>query len=230
MTVNRWPVNKKALDDAILRRMFVVPSFEIHGGVAGLFDYGPPGCAVKEAMLALWRQHFILEDGILQIECTTLTSYPVLKTSGHVDKFEDLMVKDVKTAECYRADKLLEEVVDTMLQKGGADMTAARRDELRVIGAQAGSYSKTDIASVFERLNIKAPGTGNDLTPPFSFNLMFQTSIGPTGQIVGFLRPETAQGEDTGRGLRIVAAAVRDASIIPLKYLIFWSATLLPAL
>jgi hypothetical protein len=35
-------------------------------------------------------------------QCTTLTPYPVLKTSGHVDKFEDLMVKDVKTGECYR--------------------------------------------------------------------------------------------------------------------------------
>lgn len=29
----------------------------------------------------------------VQIECTTLTPYPVLKASGHVDKFEDLMVK-----------------------------------------------------------------------------------------------------------------------------------------
>lgn len=98
----KWPVNKRALDDCVTRRMFVVPAFEIHGGVAGLFDYGPPGCALKENLLALWRQHFVLEDGILQIECTTLTPYPVLKTSGHVDKFEDLMVKDVKTGECYR--------------------------------------------------------------------------------------------------------------------------------
>jgi hypothetical protein len=46
----------------------------------------------QENLLALWRQHFILEDNMLQIECTTLTPYPVLKASGHVDKFEDLMV------------------------------------------------------------------------------------------------------------------------------------------
>ena len=79
---NKWPVDKKALDDTIARRTFVIPSFEIHGGVAGLYDYGPPGCALKENMIALWRQHFVLEDSILQIECTTLTSYPVLKASG----------------------------------------------------------------------------------------------------------------------------------------------------
>lgn len=111
---NKWPVNKKALEDTLARRMFVVPSFEIHGGVAGLFDYGPPGCALKENLLAIWRQHFVLEDSMLQIECTTLTSYPVLKASGHVDKFEDLMVKDTKTGECYRADKLLEDFIENL--------------------------------------------------------------------------------------------------------------------
>lgn len=29
------------------------------------------------------------------------------RTSGHVDKFADYMVKDAKTGECYRADHLL---------------------------------------------------------------------------------------------------------------------------
>lgn len=39
--------NRKAFDDTVLRKMFVVPSFEIHGGVKGLYDLGPPGCALK---------------------------------------------------------------------------------------------------------------------------------------------------------------------------------------
>ena len=41
-------------------------------------------------------------------QCTNLTPEPVLKTSGHVDRFTDLMVKDVETGDCYRADKILE--------------------------------------------------------------------------------------------------------------------------
>jgi glycyl-tRNA synthetase len=114
-TGSKWKVNKKALDDTLARRMFVVPAFEIHGGVAGLFDYGPPGCSLKENVLSIWRQYFVLEDSMLQIECTTLTPYPVLKTSGHVDKFEDLMTKDVKTGECLRADKLLEDFIENAL-------------------------------------------------------------------------------------------------------------------
>lgn len=39
--------NRKTFDELILRKMFVVPSFEIHGGVKGLFDLGPPACALK---------------------------------------------------------------------------------------------------------------------------------------------------------------------------------------
>ena len=169
-----WVVNKQALDDCVTRRMFYVPAFEIHGGVGGLFDYGPSGCAVKENMLALWRQHFILEDSMLQIECTTLTPYAVLKASGHVDKFEDLMVKDPKTGECFRADKLLEDFIANLLKKD-KEMPAARREELRVIAAQAGAYTKERIHALFGELAITSPTTGNVLTEPFQFNLMFET-------------------------------------------------------
>lgn len=30
------------------RRLFYVPSFKIYGSVAGFYDYGPPGCAIKQ--------------------------------------------------------------------------------------------------------------------------------------------------------------------------------------
>ena len=39
--------NRKCFDELVLRKMFVIPSFEIHGGVKGLFDLGPPACALK---------------------------------------------------------------------------------------------------------------------------------------------------------------------------------------
>ena len=43
-------------------------------------------------------------------------------------------------------------------------------------------------------MNIKDPDTGNALTPAEPFNLMFDTQLGPTGHLKGYLRPETAQG------------------------------------
>jgi glycyl-tRNA synthetase len=39
--------NRRFFDDLILRKMFVVGAFEIHGGVKGLYDLGPPACALK---------------------------------------------------------------------------------------------------------------------------------------------------------------------------------------
>ena len=107
--------NRKSFDELILRKMYVIPSFEIHNGPAGLFDYGPPACALKANVLALWRQHFAQEENMLEMECTNLTPSSVLETSGHVERFTDFMVRDEKTGECFRADKLLEDVIDTFL-------------------------------------------------------------------------------------------------------------------
>jgi glycyl-tRNA synthetase len=45
--------NRKSFDDLIIRKMFIVPSFEIHGGVKGLFDLGPPACALKVRMTSV---------------------------------------------------------------------------------------------------------------------------------------------------------------------------------
>ena len=53
---------------------------------------------------------------------------------------------------------------------------------------------KGEMAAIMREFDMKSPITGNNLTEPQEFNLMFQTEIGPTGNIKGFLRPETAQG------------------------------------
>ena len=57
-------VSKEALRQDVVntleRRLFFIPSFKIYGGVAGLYDYGPPGCAVKSNVLGFWRQVTIL--------------------------------------------------------------------------------------------------------------------------------------------------------------------------
>uniref|UniRef100_A0A667ZT18 Glycine--tRNA ligase n=1 Tax=Myripristis murdjan TaxID=586833 RepID=A0A667ZT18_9TELE len=100
-------VDRTKMEDTLKRRFFYDQAFAIYGGVSGLYDFGPVGCALKNNILQAWRQHFIQEEQILEIDCTMLTPEPVLKTSGHVDKFADYMVKDVKNGECFRADHLL---------------------------------------------------------------------------------------------------------------------------
>lgn len=128
--------NRRAFDELILRKMYIVPSFEIHNGPSGLFDYGPPACTLKANILALWRQHFVHEEQMLEMECTNLTPSVVLETSGHVERFTDFMVKDEVTGECFRADKLLEEVIDAYLAHPPGPLTPEEQEKHRVIQVQ----------------------------------------------------------------------------------------------
>lgn len=54
--------------------------------------------------------------------------------------------------------------------------------------------SAAELGEQLTKYGVKAPDTKNDISKPFPFNLMFRTTIGPRGDSVGFLRPETAQG------------------------------------
>ena len=44
-----------------------------------------------------------------------------------------------------------------------------------------------EMQQVIEKYKMKSPVTNNDLSEPVAFNLMFSTSIGPTGQIKGLV-------------------------------------------
>lgn len=103
------------------------------------------------------------------------------------------MVKDVKTGTCHRADKLIEDFIEKTLHKK-KDLKQEEKDELNRISADAGSMKAEQLNVTIAKLKIKAPDTGNDLSEALPFNLMFETMIGPTGQLTGYLRPETAQG------------------------------------
>ncbi|XP_075906428.1 glycine--tRNA ligase [Nelusetta ayraudi] len=185
-------VDRSKMEDTLKRRFFYDQAFAIYGGVSGLYDFGPVGCALKNNILLAWRQHFIQEEQILEIDCTMLTPEPVLKTSGHVEKFADYMVKDVKNGECFRADHLLK----AHLQKLMSDKkcSAEKKAEMEDVTTQMDNYTQQELTDLFVKYSVKSPTTGNDLLPPISFNLMFQTSIGPGGNMPGYLRPETAQG------------------------------------
>ncbi|TKR77348.1 hypothetical protein L596_018343 [Steinernema carpocapsae] len=180
------------LEDLLKRRFFYDQSFAIYGGVTGLYDFGPMGCSMKKNMLDLWRRHFVREEKMLEVECTALTPEPVLKASGHVERFADWMVKDVVKGDCHRADHLIKDFCEKQLQdaKTPEDVRTGLTDVL----ARLEGFDNHDMQAVIEKYNIKSPTTGNDLTEPVAFNMMFATQIGPTGDMKAFLRPETAQG------------------------------------
>lgn len=184
--------DRSKMEDTLKRRFFYDQSFAIYGGVTGQYDFGPMGCAMKANLLAAWRKHFVLEDHMLEVDCTVLTPEPVLAASGHVERFADLMVKDLKNGECFRLDHLIK----AHLEKLCADKKATPefKAECEDIVVKLDGMTKGEMAEVMTKYQIVSPITGNPLSEPIEFNLMFQTSIGPTGTVRGFLRPETAQG------------------------------------
>jgi glycyl-tRNA synthetase len=143
-------------------------------------------------MIDLWRKHFVLAENMLEMECTCLTPEVVLRTSGHVERFTDLMVKDTTTGECFRADKLLEDAIDDLLEKIPTMESEKKEDHLRC-QRQADAYTPEELDKLLLEYGCKSI-SGEPFSPCFPFNLMFKTSIGPEGTSVGFLRPETAQG------------------------------------
>ena len=48
-------------------------------GVNGLYDFGPMGCAMKANLLQAWRNFFILEEQMLEVDTAMLTPEQVLK-------------------------------------------------------------------------------------------------------------------------------------------------------
>ncbi|RCI16139.1 hypothetical protein L249_2131 [Ophiocordyceps polyrhachis-furcata BCC 54312] len=218
-TLKGQPLEKPLLDALLRRRMFYTPSFEIYNGVGGLYDYGPPGCALQTNIVDLWRKHFVLEEDMLEVDCTVLTPHEVLKTSGHVDKFADWMCKDPKNGDILRADHFVEAVLEARLngnkeargqkvedkddakkKKKKAKSEAVALDDAVVteyeeVLARIDNYDGPQLGELIKKYQLKNPDTGEIPSEPVQFNLMFQTSIGPSSNLRGYLRPETAQGQ-----------------------------------
>ncbi|PQE12068.1 hypothetical protein CJF31_00000202 [Rutstroemia sp. NJR-2017a BVV2] len=222
-TLKGQPLDRQVLDSMLRRRLFYTPSFEIYNGVGGLFDYGPPGCALQANVIDQWRKHFVLEEDMLELDCTALTPAEVFKTSGHVDKFADWMCKDPKNGDIIRADHFVEDILEARLKgdkeargvkveeeeedpskkkkkKKTKGIEAVKLDDAVVkeyeeILAKIDNYNGEELGLLIKKYELKNPETGAEPLPPVAFNLMFQTSIGPSSNAAGYLRPETAQGQ-----------------------------------
>ncbi len=153
------------------RRGFIWPSFEIYGGVAGMFDYGPLGCSLRNNIVDVWRAIYKGREGFVEIDSETVNPREVFKASGHVDEFSDLITYCKECEAPFRADHLVKEFYDN------PDVLTPK-----------------ELEEAFVKHSIKCPECGGDLGSVEEFNLMFKTTIGPGSSRVGYLRPETAQG------------------------------------
>jgi glycyl-tRNA synthetase len=148
------------------RRGLVFPSSEIYGGLAGFYDYGPVGVEIINNLKREWWSSVVhSNDNVVGIYGTIIGHPKTWEASGHVSNFVDLMVS-CKEGHKFRADHLME---------GTEGMKAKELD------------------SAIRKSKLKCPTCKSAFGKVAPFNLMFQTTVGPSGKEVAYLRPETAQ-------------------------------------
>jgi glycyl-tRNA synthetase len=168
--------NTASMDSLIAlakRRGFIYQGTEIYGGLAGTWDYGPLGVALKKNIENLWWKMFVSDrEDMYGIDAAILMNSRAWVASGHVAGFSDPLVEDQKTKKRYRADHLLEDA--------GVDVRGMKLPDMDKAIRDAG---------------IKSP-EGNPLGEVRQFNMMFRTHVGATedASSVTYLRPETAGG------------------------------------
>lgn len=161
---------------------FFYPSFEIYRGkaeVGGFYDYGPLGVELKRNIIEKWRRVFIYpyQDFIVEIETPIIMPKIVFEASGHLEHFTDAIVECTRCGRKYRADHLIEEELGK-----------------RGISVRTEGLGLDELNGLIRKYGIKCPVCGGELGEVKAFNLLFQTTIGPYSENIGYLRPETAQG------------------------------------
>ncbi len=214
------------------RRGFIFPSSEIYGGLNGFFDYGPLGVELKKNIRDCWWNDLVRRrDDIVGLESSIIMHPKVWEASGHVAGFSDPLVDCKVSKQRYRADQLFFAPVIVAQEDGvpvdlgfvcaleSEDTSAELQKLAEELKRKKAARGKLEgiVPLSFETATpdqiplIPSPATGEpgSLTPPRSFNMMFQTNVGAMtdASSVAYLRPETAQGMfvdfktivDTGR-------------------------------
>lgn len=89
------------------RRGFIYPGSDVYGGLAGTWDYGPLGVALKNNIKQLWWKMFVDErDDMYGVDAAILMNQKVWQASGHVATFSDPLVECSNCHARLRADKL----------------------------------------------------------------------------------------------------------------------------
>ena len=111
----------------------------------------------------------MLQEDMLEIETTNLTPEVVLKTSGHVDRFADYMVKDLVNGDIFRADHLIKHDLESRLdehknalagidkKKKGKILSEAEQAEIVEILDTLDNYQGKQLHELITRFEIKSP-------------------------------------------------------------------------
>lgn len=203
---------------------YIFPSSEIYDGLSAVYDYAQNGVELKRNIREYWWKSMVqMHENIVGIDASIFMHPTTWKASGHVDAFNDPLIDNKDSKKRYRADVLIEDYCEKLLQKAQKEIEKARTRfgdafdeeqfvntnprvmeylskkkeilERMVSGLDSGDLA--DVKALIEELGIADPETGSkNWTDVRQFNLMFGTKLGASADSAMdlYLRPETAQG------------------------------------
>ena len=155
------------------RRGFIFQGSDVYGGMAGTWDFGPLGVALKRKIMQIWWKYWVEDrEDMFGVDAAIIMNPKTWIASGHAATFADPLVECNECHGRFRADKLAKTVE-------GHDLSAnITKDQLMAAGIKCPTCGKTNWGEVKQ------------------FNMMFETHVGAVSDetSVAYLRPETAQG------------------------------------
>ena len=89
------------------RRGFIFPGSEIYGGLAGMYDWGHFGVALKNNIKQCWWKKFVdARRDMYGLDAAILMRQEVWQKAGHVENFADPMIECEKCHKRFRADQI----------------------------------------------------------------------------------------------------------------------------
>jgi len=156
------------------RRGFFWPAAQIYNPIAGFWNYGPLGTAMKAKFVELWRKTWVKEEGAHELDTADMLPEIVWVASGHSQGFNDKQtICTGKDKHRWRADHLIEE-------------SGKVKEKLE-------GKTTDELAALIKEHNIRCPKDGSKLGDVFVFNLMFSIPVGALGENKAYLKPETTQ-------------------------------------
>ena len=203
---------------------FVFQSSEIYDGLGAVYDYGQNGVELKNNIKKYWYDSMVLlNDNVVGLDSAIFMHPTTWKASGHVDAFNDPLIDNKDSKKRYRADVLIEELIQKYEQKIAKEVEKAKAkfgdafDEAQFLSTNMRVLESSDkikeihgrfvaaladsnlaeLKQIIEDYEVVCPISGTkNWTEVRQFNLMFSTEMGSTadGASKIYLRPETAQG------------------------------------
>lgn len=150
------------------RRGFIWQGSDVYGGMAGTWDFGPLGVALKRKIMDAWWDYWVdSREDMFGVDAAIIMNPRTWEASGHTATFADPLVECGACHGRFRADKIADGIAESVTTEE------------------------------FKALNVKCPTCGKiEWGDIRKFNMMFQTHVGPVDDdsSIAYLRPETAQG------------------------------------